>query len=85
MRLAVIALALATSIATLAAGSSPAAAQARYCLQGRIWGFPGNCAFATYAQCRASASGTDAFCGRNPRYAFARRHGENSRRHRNFY
>lgn len=85
MRLAVTALALATSIATLAAGSGPAAAQARYCLQGRHWGFPGNCAFATYAQCMATASGTRASCGINPRYAFARRGGENSRRHRHSY
>ncbi|HLG80927.1 MAG TPA: DUF3551 domain-containing protein [Bradyrhizobium sp.] len=51
---------------------SPAAAQGRYCLQGRGWGYPGNCQFATYQQCMASASGTNASCGINPRYAFAR-------------
>ena len=28
----------------------------RYCLQGRIWGYPGNCQFATYEQCSATAS-----------------------------
>lgn len=44
----------------------------RYCLQGRIWGYPGNCDFATYGQCMASASGTDAYCGINPAFAFAR-------------
>ena len=43
-----------------------------YCLQGRIWGYPGNCQFSNYAQCAATASGTDAYCGLNPHYAFAR-------------
>jgi Protein of unknown function (DUF3551) len=42
-----------------------------YCLQGRIWGYPGNCQFSSYAQCMATASGTDAYCGINPHYAFA--------------
>lgn len=48
------------------------AIQDRYCLQGRIWGYPGNCQFSTYEQCMATASGTDAYCGENPLYAFAR-------------
>jgi hypothetical protein len=52
--------------------ASPAAAQDRYCLQGRIWGYPGNCMFATYQQCMASASGTDAYCDLNPQYAYVR-------------
>jgi Protein of unknown function (DUF3551) len=44
-----------------------------YCLQGRIWGYPGNCQFSSYAQCAATASGTDAYCGINPLYyAYAR-------------
>jgi len=43
----------------------------RYCLQGRTWGYPGNCQFATYEQCMATASGTDAYCGINPQWAFA--------------
>jgi hypothetical protein len=51
----------------------PAMAQDRYCLQGRIWGYPGNCQFASYGQCMASASGTNAYCGINPRHAYARR------------
>jgi len=42
-----------------------------YCLQGRVWGYPGNCQFNSYAQCMATASGTDAFCGINPHHAFA--------------
>jgi len=53
----------------------PAAAQDRiqdrFCLQGRQWGYPGNCQFSSYAQCLATASGTDAYCGINPQYAFA--------------
>ena len=57
--------------------ASPAAAQ-RYCLQGRAWGYPGNCQFATYSQCMASASGTDAYCGINPQYAYAH-HGKRYR------
>jgi len=65
--------AAASAVAVLAAtGLIPAAAQDYpYCLQGRIWGYPGNCQFTSYAQCLASASGTDAYCGINPRYAFA--------------
>ena len=43
-----------------------------YCLQGHIWGYPGNCQFSSYAQCMATASGTIAYCGINPQYAFAR-------------
>jgi hypothetical protein len=53
-----------------------------YCLQGRIWGYPGNCQFSSYAQCMATASGTDAYCGINPHYAFAlRRRGDNRPRY----
>ena len=57
------------------ASSTPAPAaeaiQDRYCLQGRKWGYPGNCLFSTYQQCMATASGTNAYCGINPTYAFA--------------
>ena len=53
-----------------------------YCLQGRIWGYPGNCQFSSYAQCMATANGTDAFCGINPVYAFAlRRRGDDRPRY----
>jgi Protein of unknown function (DUF3551) len=44
--------------------------QDRYCLQGKIWGYPGNCLFSTYGQCMATASGTYAYCALNPTYAF---------------
>ena len=60
---------------TLLGSISPAAAQDRiqdqFCLQGREWGYPGNCRFSSYAQCMATASGTDAYCGINPQYALA--------------
>ncbi|MGJ4891382.1 DUF3551 domain-containing protein [Bradyrhizobium sp. HKCCYLR20261] len=66
----------ATAMLTGFAAISPAsAAQDQYCLQGRIWGYPGNCQFATYQQCLASASGTDAGCGINPAYAYGRQRG----------
>ncbi|WP_407114443.1 DUF3551 domain-containing protein [Bradyrhizobium sp. LMG 9283] len=67
-----IAAAAAALVASFGA-STDAVAQDRYCLQGRIWGYPGNCQFASYAQCMASASGTNAYCGVNPRY-YARRY-----------
>jgi hypothetical protein len=63
------------SFAALIAATFPAAqahaANDRYCLQGRIWGYPGNCQFASYQQCQATASGTSAYCGVNPRYAYS--------------
>jgi hypothetical protein len=31
----------------------------------------GNCQFASYQQCLATASGTSSYCGINPRYAFS--------------
>jgi hypothetical protein len=46
-----------------------------YCLQGKIWGYPGNCQFATYQQCAVTASGTDAYCGINPAHAFVAQRG----------
>jgi hypothetical protein len=84
MRLSFIPLVFAITTATLA-GSSPAAAQSRYCLQGKNWGHPGNCSFATMAQCRATASGTGSTCGINPRYAFARERGGSPHRRGNQY
>ena len=65
---------VAISALTAVGSASPATAaiQDRYCLQGRIWGYPGNCQFSSYPQCVATASGTDAYCGINPKYLFAR-------------
>jgi hypothetical protein len=64
---------LATLVAMAFSAPTQAAATDRYCLQGRHWGFPGNCQFATRQQCMAAASGTNAHCGINPRYASSRR------------
>ncbi len=72
------------SAVTIVGSVSTALAEAiqdRYCLQGRIWGYPGNCQFSGYAQCMATANGTDAYCGINPRYAFARQR-SGAHRHR---
>jgi hypothetical protein len=70
-----VAILAAVSALTTVAQVSPAPAEAiqdRYCLQGRKWGYPGNCQFSSYPQCMATASGTDAYCGINPQYLFAR-------------
>jgi hypothetical protein len=65
---------LLVALIALASTIQPAAAAevAKYCLQGTQWGYPGNCQFATYQQCMATASGTDSGCGINPGYAYAR-------------
>jgi hypothetical protein len=61
----------AAAFVAIALTTAPAAAQDYpYCLQGRQWGYPGNCEFTSYAQCQATASGTDAYCGLNPRFAY---------------
>jgi len=70
-------LAVLATVSTMIGAESivPAAAQGiqdRYCLQGRQWGYPGNCQFSSYGQCMASASGTDAYCGPNPMRTYAR-------------
>jgi hypothetical protein len=57
--------------AALVSTVQPAAA-GKYCMQGRHWGFPGSCQFSSRRQCMASASGTGASCGINPRYAHIR-------------
>jgi Protein of unknown function (DUF3551) len=55
------------------AASTPAAAEAdAWCVQGRDEGIPGDCSYATYAQCMATASGRSAYCNINPRVAFGR-------------
>lgn len=59
------------SLAALWAAASPAMAyDYQYCLQGRQWGYPGNCQFSTYQQCLATASGTGSGCGINPAYGY---------------
>ena len=78
MRQVSLALLTAVSALTVAASAIPSPAEARqdrYCLQGRQWGYPGNCQFSNYRQCMATASGTAASCGINPRYSYARQRG----------
>jgi hypothetical protein len=64
---------LAMLVILVSSVAAEAAATDRYCLRGRHSGFPGNCQFATRAQCQAAASGTNAYCGINPRYAASSR------------
>lgn len=56
------------------AGTSPASAttvQDSFCLQGRQSGYPGNCSFSSFAQCKATASGTNEDCEINPMKAYS--------------
>ena len=74
MRRTVLTLAsFAASIAATLPATQAHAGNDRYCLQGRIWGYPGNCQFSNYQQGLATASGTDAYCGIIPRFAFSQR------------
>lgn len=70
MKITLAILATMTAIGSISPAAAAGAIQDRYCLQGRQWGYPGNCLFVTYQQCQATASGTDAYCDINPRYAF---------------
>jgi membrane-bound ClpP family serine protease len=63
---------LATAIAALAAGAQSGSAQhvSRYCTEGggdNSSGLP-DCSYATWEQCRASASGLARYCTENPDY-----------------
>ena len=72
MRTLVIAALVAAALPGLAATITPAAAAMEYpyCLQGRQQGYPGLCNFSSFQQCKATASGTNADCGLNPRFAY---------------
>jgi hypothetical protein len=81
--LAILALS-AASVATVV-GSSPAAAyDYPYCLQGRGIGIPGECAYTSYAQCMASASGRALYCNVNPRVAFGQQQQRRMRVYRDY-
>ncbi len=70
-----ISLAALLTLGALFCVAEPAAARDyAYCLQSRELGYPGNCQFRTYRQCMATASGTNASCGINPRVAARRQH-----------
>jgi hypothetical protein len=72
MRSLIIAIAAASSLgAALATSSAPAsAAEFPYCMQGKDAGFPGDCQYRSYAECKATASGRGDDCAINPRYAY---------------
>jgi hypothetical protein len=59
-----------TVAGTYSAASATERVQDSYCLQGRQSGYPGNCEFSSYQQCRATASGTNEGCGINPMKAY---------------
>ena len=66
----VIVFALVGVAAALATSVEPSYAQnRRFCTQRPVgsWGFP-NCAYDTFEQCRATASGTGAYCTSNSWY-----------------
>ena len=58
--------------AAISVGMISTSAQARdypFCIKAEWYlGGPGDCAFDTYAQCMASASGRRAYCDPNPTY-----------------
>ncbi|WP_256559077.1 MULTISPECIES: DUF3551 domain-containing protein [unclassified Bradyrhizobium] len=51
-------------------GADGQPASDRYCLQGPPRGWPGECEYSTYQQCKASASGVGGLCAENPEYLF---------------
>jgi hypothetical protein len=56
--------------ASLFAGTPAEARDYPYCLTSPGYGYPGDCSYASYGQCRAAASGRRADCNVNPRVAF---------------
>ena len=60
-------LTLVASATILATGGTPvAASELRYCLHGDDYAFAGDCAFTSYQQCQATASGRTAYCTVDP-------------------
>jgi hypothetical protein len=64
----------AAGVAGVATSAPAAAQQDSWCVQGRDEGIPGDCSYSSYAQCMASASGRNAYCGVNPMAAYARQY-----------
>jgi hypothetical protein len=75
MRKSLLVLSAAVALGAAAMPSASSAADFKYCLQGYDTGYPGDCQYRNYAECEASASGRNASCGINPRYAFAQQRG----------
>jgi len=71
---------LLTAAALGAVLTTPAEAyDRRICMIGGGYPYPGDCSYDTYAQCRATASGQQAYCDVNPNYAFAEAEGKRYR------
>lgn len=68
--LAAVAAATAIAGASLFGGTAAQARDYAYCLTSPGYGYPGDCNYASYRQCRAAASGRLADCIVNPRAAF---------------
>ncbi len=70
-------LAVATLAGVLAINTGAANARDyRYCLNVGWEPGPGTCYYDTYAQCMASASGRNAYCNVNPRFAYGQYDGQ---------
>ena len=70
----------AAGAATLTTSVPAAAYDYPWCVTGRDMGYPGDCSYATYNQCLASASGRYAYCQVNPRVAFGQQQAPRGRR-----
>lgn len=62
--------ACAAALMTAVTGGAAEARDYPYCLTSPGYGYPGDCAYASYGQCRARASGLLADCIVNPRVAY---------------
>ena len=56
--------------ASLVGGTPAQARDYAYCLTSPGYGYPGDCSYSSYRQCRAAASGRLADCNLNPRVGF---------------
>jgi Protein of unknown function (DUF3551) len=76
MRFVVLGLVIAAGALGLSAPSASAQFNNRFCTQGGLGGFGSmDCAYSTWEQCLASASGTGRHCTENPNYN-PRAHGD---------
>jgi hypothetical protein len=71
--------------ATMISAGPAAAMDYPYCAQGKGFGYPGECAYQTYEQCTAAASGRGLGCAINPRVAFAQPQSQPRGRHYRHY
>lgn len=79
MRILTAAFLTAATLGTVMATTPAEAFDRRICLISSAYLYPGDCAYDTYAQCKATASGQQAYCGVNPNFAFAEAEGKKYR------